>query len=48
MSDIWYYADGDTGEVGPFTLRELKEALAALSNAKDGNYSPLCGGMTRV
>jgi hypothetical protein len=35
MSDIWYYADGDAGGVGPLTLRELKEALAGFSDAGD-------------
>jgi hypothetical protein len=34
VSEIWYYADDD-GKVGPLTLRELRQELAAFSNAKD-------------
>jgi GYF domain 2/Sel1 repeat len=34
VSDIWYYADAD-GQVGPLTLQELRQELAAFSNAND-------------
>jgi hypothetical protein len=34
VSDIWYYADAD-GQVGPLSLQELRQELAASSNAND-------------
>ncbi len=34
MSENWFYADQE-GQVGPLTLRELKQSLATMSNAKE-------------
>jgi hypothetical protein len=34
VSDIWYYADA-AEQVGPLTLQELRQKLAAFSNAND-------------
>jgi invasion protein IalB len=35
MSDAWYYDAGKYGQVGPLTLRELQDRLAAFSNPTD-------------
>jgi invasion protein IalB len=32
MSDAWFYDTGKYGQVGPLTLRELQDRLAAISN----------------
>jgi hypothetical protein len=42
VDDVWYYVD-HTGQVGPFTLQELKIKLSTIQNAK--SLHVWCDGM---